>query len=158
MLANLGYGPWAGLWGYVSRPQRPSVYLGCGLWAEGVGCWAGTGGGGGQKPVWVMATGIADWKAVPDSWAAAGPSAGLVSAKFGGVALVSNPRLICAAYRGKLNSLFQDEYGWTRWRIWQMATLMSIFNDTIVAALLSWRNDHLSNDSENFKINSGLRF
>ncbi len=28
-----------------------------------------------------------------------------------GVALVSNPRLICAAYRGKLNRLFQDEYG-----------------------------------------------
>ncbi len=38
-------------------------------------------------------------------------------------------RLICAAYRGKLNRLFQDEYGWTRWRIWQIATLMSIFND-----------------------------
>ncbi len=35
--ANLGYGPWAGLWGYVSRPLRPSVYLGCGLWAEGGG-------------------------------------------------------------------------------------------------------------------------
>ncbi len=82
--ASLGYGPWAGLWGYVSRPLRPSVYLGCGQ--KGVGCWARTGGGVSQKPVWVM--GIADWKAVPDGWTAAGPSARPCICEIGGVALV----------------------------------------------------------------------
>ncbi len=98
MLANLGYGPWAGLWGYVSRPQRPSV-----TWAAGSGQrgWA-------VEPELEVEVARSPFELWPLVLLTGKPcrTAELQS----GVALVSNPRLICAAYRGKLNRLFQDEY------------------------------------------------